>query len=257
MLIKCPECQKEISDKALSCPICGYPINSENIDESNIENITRCPVFPTDLSIGKGIVNWAGDTSVKGFYENSGNTNDKIPSGKVSLLLHDNGLELLGRFYVTILKIHYSQIISVEELKETQLKDKSSIGRAVVGGVIFGPVGAIVGGISGVGSKNAKMYYILINYWDINNRIPITISIGCSTSSKTFIKRLYKEKNNLIHFDKQYSQNGTNEKSITYAEDFGYLWRCTCGHMNNKSLQICENCKSKKDYILSNFLKHN
>lgn len=27
-LIKCPECNKEISDKAKTCPNCGYPINS-------------------------------------------------------------------------------------------------------------------------------------------------------------------------------------------------------------------------------------
>lgn len=31
-LIKCPECGKEISDKALACPGCGYPINEETID---------------------------------------------------------------------------------------------------------------------------------------------------------------------------------------------------------------------------------
>lgn len=28
-LIKCPECTKEISDKALSCPNCGFPIATE------------------------------------------------------------------------------------------------------------------------------------------------------------------------------------------------------------------------------------
>lgn len=27
-LIKCPECEKEISDKASACPNCGYPIES-------------------------------------------------------------------------------------------------------------------------------------------------------------------------------------------------------------------------------------
>lgn len=27
MLIQCPECGKELSDKAVSCPHCGYPIN--------------------------------------------------------------------------------------------------------------------------------------------------------------------------------------------------------------------------------------
>ena len=29
-LIKCPECGKEISDKAKSCPKCGYPINYDD-----------------------------------------------------------------------------------------------------------------------------------------------------------------------------------------------------------------------------------
>lgn len=27
-LIKCPECGKEISDKASNCPSCGYPIEA-------------------------------------------------------------------------------------------------------------------------------------------------------------------------------------------------------------------------------------
>jgi len=83
----------------------------------------------------------------------------------------------------------------VEELKGTQLKDKSSIGRAVIGGVIFGPVGAIVGGISGVGAKQAKTTYLIINYWDIATKTPFTISIACTLISKRFVKRLYIEKN--------------------------------------------------------------
>ena len=28
-LIKCPECGREISDKAYSCPQCGYPISQD------------------------------------------------------------------------------------------------------------------------------------------------------------------------------------------------------------------------------------
>lgn len=31
-LIKCPECEKEISDKASSCPSCGYPINKTEVE---------------------------------------------------------------------------------------------------------------------------------------------------------------------------------------------------------------------------------
>lgn len=36
---------------------------------------------------------------------------------------------------------------------ETIEKDKSVIGRAIVGGLLLGPVGAIVGGMSGIGTK--------------------------------------------------------------------------------------------------------
>lgn len=28
-LIKCPECGRDVSDRAVSCPVCGYPIASE------------------------------------------------------------------------------------------------------------------------------------------------------------------------------------------------------------------------------------
>ena len=37
-LIKCKECDKEISDKAENCPHCGYPININcRIKEINIQ----------------------------------------------------------------------------------------------------------------------------------------------------------------------------------------------------------------------------
>lgn len=45
-LINCPECGKEISDKAESCPNCGYPIAEEvvlkeNSDENTMEEETE------------------------------------------------------------------------------------------------------------------------------------------------------------------------------------------------------------------------
>ena len=39
-LIKCPECGKEISDKAESCPHCGYPI-TENAEAENINILSK------------------------------------------------------------------------------------------------------------------------------------------------------------------------------------------------------------------------
>lgn len=37
-LIKCPECGKEISDKALECPQCGYKINDRKNINNNVED---------------------------------------------------------------------------------------------------------------------------------------------------------------------------------------------------------------------------
>ena len=33
MLIKCPECELQVSDKALSCPHCGYPLKPEALKQ--------------------------------------------------------------------------------------------------------------------------------------------------------------------------------------------------------------------------------
>ena len=38
-LIKCPECGKEISDKAAACPNCGCPASEFNKTEVD----TKCP----------------------------------------------------------------------------------------------------------------------------------------------------------------------------------------------------------------------
>ena len=39
-LIKCPECGKEISDKAPACIHCGYPLNNQSLRDKKIPSIT-------------------------------------------------------------------------------------------------------------------------------------------------------------------------------------------------------------------------
>lgn len=38
-LIKCPECQNEVSDKATSCPHCGFPIH--NVEENDNPEVVK------------------------------------------------------------------------------------------------------------------------------------------------------------------------------------------------------------------------
>jgi DNA-directed RNA polymerase subunit RPC12/RpoP len=216
-LINCFECGKEISDKAASCPHCGAPlekivINSKQDSDSseNLELLTF-PNLPLDLGIGKQITNWAFDACFEGFYDGRENTNSKIPSGKVSVLLHTHGIQIMSglNFY----SIHNTQIISLKKTTQEELAqiDKSVIGRAVVGGLILGPLGAIVGGMSGIGNKEKfiNKHYFIINYWDIETQSAQTILISSQEDTKiaSFIMRQQKEQSINIKDNRQPEAN--------------------------------------------------
>lgn len=68
--------------------------------------------------------------------------------------------------------LNYSQVTDVFYGMETEIveKSKSVIGRAVAGGLLFGGVGAVVGGISGTGTKEKKErhFYFIISYTSSN-----------------------------------------------------------------------------------------
>ena len=64
--------------------------------------------------------------------------------------------------------LNYSQITDVFYGMETEIVsvDKSPIGRALAGGLLFGGVGAVVGAVSGSGTKEKKErhFYFIISY---------------------------------------------------------------------------------------------
>lgn len=64
--------------------------------------------------------------------------------------------------------LNYSQITDIFYGVETDIVNvsKSSIGRAVAGGLLFGGVGAVVGAVSGTGTKEKKEhhFYFIISY---------------------------------------------------------------------------------------------
>lgn len=47
-LIYCPECKKQISNKAATCPNCGYPLNETLIDN------TKYNIILTDVKLKRG-----------------------------------------------------------------------------------------------------------------------------------------------------------------------------------------------------------
>ena len=92
-LINCPECNKEISDKAKSCPNCGLPLRELEVehDRNEHEELLKIPELPIDLNIGNQIVNWGFDAAVDGFFDFRENVVTSIESGKVQEAEHDLG----------------------------------------------------------------------------------------------------------------------------------------------------------------------
>ena len=226
-LIKCPECGKEISDKAAACPHCGLPLSKEiahvqTEDASPVDDGLEhlvCPDFPADLSIGQQITNWKFDAAFNGIFDQSINT-VPLTSGEVQVILHTHGIRLwVG---LQTYEIHNSQIINIRKTTSAQLvqMNKSVIGRAVVGDLIMGPLGAIIGGMSALGAKQGVVVtqYVVINFWDVATRTPQTLLITCNGDQTVdaFINR-----------QKEESDKNTSENRVAEAEHVP-VWAILC-----------------------------
>ena len=95
-----------------------------------------------------------------------------------------------------IIKLKYEQIIAANVVTEKEIieSDKSVVGRAVVGGVLLGPLGAIVGGMSGIGNKTKSNthYFMVINYKSNTEETKVLSFeiVGASLHWSDFIKEL-------------------------------------------------------------------
>lgn len=82
--------------------------------------------------------------------------------------LYEDHLEMTSPLKKNKVLLPYSKITDVFHGYQTELvqKQKSVIGRAAVGGLLFGGVGAIVGAVSGTGEKTVaeSKLYLIISY---------------------------------------------------------------------------------------------
>ena len=206
-LIKCPECGKEISDKAVACPQCGFPIGN-NMDNTSISTeevvvAESFPVFPTVINVGKQVVNWTMDAAVECFYEEEYNSVKYLKSGKGNIYVYTNGI-CIDLLYSKLL-LSFDQIIDMRyssyEKIISEKKSKSVLGRAAVGGVLFGPAGAVVGGLSGLGSteitkKKLKTEAIAIEFWDVytHTRQIVAVEVPFVNQGNRLIDRVMSDK---------------------------------------------------------------
>lgn len=78
-------------------------------------------------------------------------------------------LSITGAKPVRTFKIKISEVIAFDIInqKNVEQKSKSVVGRGIAGGIVFGPVGLLLGGLSGTGSKTK-----------VNNKNFLVISYG-------------------------------------------------------------------------------
>lgn len=101
------------------------------------------------------------------------NVGNLTPGKNVMLTLEDEKIVINGIFEQKTVSLSYDKITDLYYGMEHEIveKNKSVIGRAVAGGLLFGGTGAIVGAISGTGKKEKKKlkFVFVISYKDSEN----------------------------------------------------------------------------------------
>lgn len=89
----------------------------------------------------------------------------------------------------------YERALSFRIVDEEELRDKSAIGRAAVGGLLLGPLGAVVGAVSGTGQKMGKRSFLNVRYFDKDvsvRQIAAEVTAMAPSSLARFVKALSK-----------------------------------------------------------------
>lgn len=88
------------------------------------------------------------------------------------------------------------RIYKTSSYTETHLEDKNKLARTIIGGVLLGATGAIIGAVSGEGTKevvDAKYSYICIETYDNQEIILVCKEQTIANNSWAFIQNLNNE----------------------------------------------------------------
>lgn len=117
----------------------------------------------------------------------------------LNLKLRPNGLELsmMHKFKMRAVGLSFDDIVAIElEQPETIVikKERSVIGRAVLGGVLLGPVGAIIGGMTGLqpGQQSqtpAALFTLQTEHAGVSSFFVATVEAKHRAQVETFLQK--------------------------------------------------------------------
>lgn len=221
-LISCPECSREISDRAISCPHCGFPLAELGESESNIEVEVNVSKPSTDdliadiisrqrnnkVEVIKDVKATLGVSLIEAkkmvdeyFKNNNAATaisvfkSSKVVEGvSIDYNNHQFKYGLFGEVY------SFDDIIRVEIYENgsslTSTNTASMVGRAAVGSLV-NPVGTIIGGVTAKKKSVdvVKDLKVLVTTKKVGKpllTIPIKISKNTKKDSKDYAKAIKK-----------------------------------------------------------------
>ncbi|GAA4295736.1 hypothetical protein [Nibribacter koreensis] len=117
----------------------------------------------------------------------------------INIMQRPNGLQIemarnLKWHSVPLLTSNITEI-SLEDKEQIKVqKEKSVIGRSIVGGLLLGPVGAVVGGMSGIGTKEVKgeMPDLMISIKHNSNGPEEVIVFSCKYKDRKEVEKFFK-----------------------------------------------------------------
>lgn len=114
----------------------------------------------------------------------------------VNLILIQDGLAISSRKFEAKINLDQIKIATSMSQHEMATQQKSVAGRAVVGGVLLGPLGAVVGGMSGIGTKNKKGHFLVINYTNSSGELAsIVLDSPIPMTARKFADKLNEQAN--------------------------------------------------------------
>lgn len=197
-LIVCSECGKEFSDKAAACPNCGCPIeevgeareiNSINTEPEQTEsaaskawgvikngasaisehqkNVIKCTkqIGPVQIDENHEKFRINGSIPVNGKKDGAGKSLFKgiMAAGTLGMSVAAEKIVGGGKQKVGDKTwLDYSDLLSYELMEDDSIVTSGGVGQALVGGALFGGLGAVAGGITGKRTQKKKIESLII-----------------------------------------------------------------------------------------------
>lgn len=156
--------------------------------------------------------------------------NDASQELKITYVFGSEGSTDATQMEQCTFEIPFTRLCSVKTYSEQEIieKQKSVLKRALVGGVMLGGVGAVVGGLSGVGNKqkSKERYYIGIEYTETDgtkNIISGEYNVLTDQITPGLIKNIHERMKNLPVSNKDVSESSVDEAAGDVVEQLEKL----------------------------------